>query len=125
MASDNKNKKDAIREAAEASLETFIRLVHQELLLWLTRQDHKSHQLVLLPRDHQKSAMLGYLAAWKVVRNPSIRILYISSTANLAIKQLKFIKDILTSNRVRYYWPELINPNESDREKWTERLKSR
>jgi len=129
MASDNKNKKDAIREAAEASLETFIRLVHpnrllgsvhQELLLWLTRQDHKSHQLVLLPRDHQKSAMLGYLAAWKVVRNPSIRILYISSTANLAIKQLKFIKDILTSNRVRYYWPELINPNESDREKWTE-----
>lgn len=122
-------KKDEIRLAAEADLETFIRLVHpnrilgaihRELISWWSRQDAKSHQLVLLPRDHQKSAMLAYRVAWTVVRNPSVRILYISATSNLAIKQLKFIKDILTSERVRYYWPELIHPDESKREKWTE-----
>lgn len=86
----------------------------------MTRQEGKSHQLVLLPRDHQKSAIAGYFAAWLIVNNPSIRILYISSTANLAVKQLKFIKDILTSDRFRFYWPEMVNPDESKREKWTE-----
>lgn len=123
------SKKDEIRLAAEADLETFIRLVHpnrvlgavhRELISWWNRQDAKSHQLVLLPRDHQKSAMLAYRVAWTVVRNPSVRILYISATSNLAIKQLKFIKDILTSERVRYYWPDLIHPDEMKREKWTE-----
>ena len=122
-------RRDEIRIAAEGDLELFIRLVHpkrilgsihRELISWWTRQDAKSHQLVLLPRDHQKSAMLAYRVAWAVVRNPSIRILYISSTSNLAIKQLKFIKDILLSEKVRMYWPELINVNENDREKWTE-----
>lgn len=122
-------KKDEIREAAENDLETFIRLIHPnrvlggvhlELISWWTRQEHKSHQLVLLPRDHQKSAMLAYRVAWSITRNPSIRILYISSTSNLAIKQLKFIKDILLSERYQYYWPQMINKNENDREKWTE-----
>lgn len=123
------SKKDEIRQAAERDLETFIRLVHpnrilgsvhRELISWWNRQDAKSHQLVLLPRDHQKSAMLAYRVAWEVVRNPSVRILYISATSNLAVKQLKFIKDILTSERVRFYWPDLINPDETKREKWTE-----
>lgn len=124
-----KSKKDEIREAAEADLEVFIRLVHpkrilgslhRELISWWTRQDAKSHQLVLLPRDHQKSAMLAYRVAHAIVKNPAVRILYISSTSNLAIKQLKFIKDILLSDRVRFYWPELINQDPNQREKWTE-----
>lgn len=122
-------KKEEIKLAAEADLEVFIKLVHpnrvlgsvhRDLINFWTKQDAKSHQLVLLPRDHQKSAMLAYRVAWSVVRNPSIRILYISATSNLAIKQLKFIKDILTSERVRFYWPDLIHPEEKQREKWTE-----
>lgn len=36
------------------------------------------------------------------------------------MKQLKFIKDILTSDNYRFYWPEMINPDEAKREKWTE-----
>ena len=53
----------AIREAAEADLVTFIRLVHpqrvlgavhEELCRWWTRQEAKANQLVLLPRDHGK-----------------------------------------------------------------------
>lgn len=122
------SKTDQIREMAEADLETFIRLVHphrvlgsihSELLQWWTRSDAKSHQLVLLPRDHGKSAMVAYRVAWEITRNPAIRVLYISSTANLAEKQLKFIKDILTCRAYRRYWPEMVNEDEGKREKWT------
>jgi hypothetical protein len=118
-----------IREKAEQDLESFIRLVHphrvlphihMELIRWWNRHGAKSHQLVLLPRDHGKSAMVAYRVAWEITRNPAIRILYISSTANLAVKQLKFIKDILTSDIYRRYWPEMVNPDEGKREKWTE-----
>lgn len=123
------SKKDQIRLAAESDLESFIRLIHPqrvlgsihiELIRWWTREEAKSHQLTLLPRDHGKSAMIAYRAAWEITKNPAIRILYISSTANLAIKQLKFIKDILTSDIYRFYWPEMINMDEGRREKWTE-----
>lgn len=121
-------RKNLIKEAAEADLETFIRLVHPnrmlggvhtEILRWWSRQDAKSHQLLLLPRDHQKSALIAYRAAWEITRNPAVRILYISSTSNLAEKQLKFIRDILTSTIYRQFWPEMVNKDESKREKWT------
>lgn len=124
-----KSKREQIREAAEADFETFVRLVqpqrvlgavHTELGRWWNREDAKSHQLALLPRDHQKSAMVGLRCAHAITRNPAIRILYISSTSNLAVKQLKFIKDILTSDIYRFYWPEMVNVEEAKREKWTE-----
>jgi hypothetical protein len=122
-------KKQAIREAAEADLEKFITLVHpnrvlgtvhRDVIKWWGREDAKSHQLLLMPRDHQKSALVAYRVAWAITRNPAIRLLYISSTANLATKQLKFIKDILTSDIYRFYWPEMVHPEEGKREKWTE-----
>lgn len=118
-----------VREAAEASLESFIRLVHPQRVLgqihvdvinWWTREDAKSHQLLLLPRDHGKSALAAYRVAWEITRNPAIRVLYISSTSRLAEKQLKFIKDILASDIYRFYWPEMLHPEEGKREKWTE-----
>jgi phage terminase large subunit-like protein len=123
------SKKELIRQHAEADLEAFIRLVHpgrvlggihSELIQWWTREGALTHQLVLLPRDHGKSAMVAYRVAWEITRNPTIRVLYISSTANLAQKQLKFIKDILTSVKYREYWPEMVHPDEGKREKWTE-----
>ncbi len=117
-----------IREAAEADLTTFIRLVHPQRALggihvevcsWMTRQDRKSHQLILLPRDHGKSAMIAYRVAWEITRNPAVRILYLSATSTLAEKQLKFIQDILLSKKYRQYWPEMVNEQEGKREKWT------
>jgi phage terminase large subunit-like protein len=123
-----KDKRELIRLQAESDLESFIKLVHpqrvlgavhSELIRWWTRQDAKSHQLTLLPRDHGKSAMIAYRVAWEITKNPAIRVLYISSTANLAEKQLKFIKDILTSDIYRFYWPEMLHPEEGKREKWT------
>lgn len=122
------SKVDQIRKLAEADLETFIKLVHphrvlgavhSELISWWTRSDRKSHQLVLLPRDHGKSAMVAYRVAWEITRNPCVRILYLSATENLAKKQLKFIKDILESRIYRRYWPEMVSPDEGRRELWT------
>ena len=119
---------EEIRKAAEDNLETFIKLVHpqrilggvhKELLAWMTRQEGKSHKMVLLPRDHMKSALAAYWVAWCITKDPTVRVLYISSTANLAEKQLHFIKSILTCDQYRRYWPEMIHPDEGKREKWT------
>lgn len=118
------------RKLAESDFEEFINLVqpkrylgniHREVIRWWTGDDAKRHQLLLLPRDHMKSALAGLRVAWELTRDPTVRILYISSTSNLAVKQLKFIKDILTCDQYRLYWPEMINKEEATREKWTER----
>jgi len=123
------NKKKLVKEAAEQSLEYFINIVHpqrvlggvhRDLINWWTREDAKSHQLVLLPRDHGKSAMIAYRVAWEITKNPAIRIMYVSSTSGLATKQVKAIGDILTSDKYRFYWPEMVNEDKSQREKWTE-----
>ena len=122
--------KDLIRQAAEDDLAQFIKLVaphrvlgrvHTDLIKWWTRDEAKDHQMVLLPRDHQKSAMVAYRVAWEITRNPAVTILYISSTSGLAEKQLKFIKDILDSPIYRRYWPEMIHPDEGKRTKWAEK----
>lgn len=119
---------EELRNKAEDDLEVFIRLVHpnrllgsvhKELISWLTRENKLSHQMVLLPRDHMKSAIAAYWVVWQITRNPTLRVLYISSTANLAEKQLGFIKGILTSSIYRKYWPEMVHPDEGKREKWT------
>lgn len=124
----NKSTIDEIREAAEADLETFIRLVapyqviggiHSEWCRWTTSEKIGNHQITLLPRDHGKSRYVAFKVAWKIVKDPTIRILYISSTSGLAEKQLYFIKQIISSNIVRRYWPDLVHPEEGKRERWT------
>jgi phage terminase large subunit-like protein len=119
---------EEIREKAEADLEFFIRLVaphecmgivHRELISWWERPDSKSHQLVLLPRDHGKSRYIAYRVAWYLTKDPTLRILYISSTSNLAEKQLGFIKNIFTSRIYQRYWPQHVGPEEGKRAKWT------
>ena len=124
------SKKDSLRLKAESDLQAFIELIapgrmlgqcHKDLIRWWTRDQALSHQLVLLPRDHQKSALVAYRVAWEITRNPAVRILYISSTSNLAEKQLKFIKDILTCDLYRFFWSDMVNVDDAKREKWTER----
>lgn len=118
------------RILAESSLEEFINLVHpnrvlgnvhREVISWWTASNSKSHQLLMLPRDHMKSALVAYRVAWALTKDPTLRILYISSTSNLAIKQLKFIKDILTNSIYRTYWPDMVNKEEAKREQWTQK----
>ena len=117
-----------IRKAAEDDLVSFIKLVapeqvlgqcHEDVCNWWTRPDHKTHQLLLFPRDHGKSRLIAYRVAWELTKDPTLRILYISATANLAEKQLGFIKGILTSDTYRRYWPEHVNSDEGKRTRWT------
>ena len=119
---------EQIKQAAETDLVTFIKLVapeqvlgqcHEDVCNWWTREDHKSHQLLLFPRDHGKSRLIAFRVAWELTKNPTLRILYISATANLAEKQLGFIKGILTSEINRRYWPEHVHADEGKRTRWT------
>jgi predicted phage terminase large subunit-like protein len=118
---------EEIRKRAEQDLEVFINLVapervlgqcHKEVIQWWTRPDAKQHQLLLFPRDHMKSALVAYRVAWELTRDPTLRVLYISSTANLAEKQLGFIKNILTNPIYSRYWPEHVEREEGKRTKW-------
>lgn len=120
--------KDQIRQAAEEDLLTFIKLIaphrvlgqcHEDVIKWWNRPDAGDHQMLLFPRDHQKSTLIAYRCAWEITRNPAVTILYISATSGLAEKQLQFIKDILDSPRYRKYWPEMVHPDEGKRAKWT------
>jgi phage terminase large subunit-like protein len=128
--SDLQQARNERRKAAELSLVEFINLIHpkrmlgnihREIISWWTSSNARNHQLLLLPRDHMKSALIAYRCVWELTRDPTLRILYISSTSNLATKQLKFMKDILTSDTYRLYWPDMVEKEEAKREKWTER----
>jgi len=119
---------EQIRHAAESDLVTFIKLVapeqvlgqcHEDVCNWWTREGAKSHQLLLFPRDHGKSRLIAYRVAWELTKNPTLRILYISATANLAEKQLGFVKGILTSDTFRRYWPDHVHADEGKRTRWT------
>lgn len=121
--------KEDLKQAAESNLVSFIELVHpmrvlggihREVCSWWEREDASTHQLLLLPRDHMKSALVAYRVAYYITKDPTLRVLYISSTTNLAQKQLKFIKDILTSPIYKMFWPDMVDPEEGKREKWTE-----
>mgnify|MGYP003625150426 FL=1 len=117
-----------IKTAAESDLVTFIRLIapeqmlgqcHEDVCNWWIKSEAKTHQLILFPRDHGKSRLVAFRAAWELTKDPTLRILYISATANLAEKQLGFIKGIITSDIYRRYWPEHVNYDEGKRTRWT------
>ncbi len=117
-----------IRDKAETDLAFFIQLIapsqvlgncHKDVIQWWCRPEAKHHQLLLFPRDHGKSRLVAYRVAWELTRDPTLRVLYISATSNLAEKQLTFIKGLMTSDIYRRYWPEHIHREEGKRSKWT------
>lgn len=119
---------DEIKRLAEKDFITFVKLVapynvmgtcHEDLCKFLTKRNSKPYKLVLYPRAHRKSFYAGALAAWKIVNNPAISIVYLSATADLAEAQLRLIKGLLDTPIVRRYWPDLIEADEGKREKWT------
>lgn len=119
---------DEIRKLAESDFITFVKLVapynvmgvcHEELCKFLTNPDLKPYRLVLYPRGHRKSFYAAMYTCWRIVVDPSISIVYLSATSDLAESQLRTIKGTLDSPIVRRIWPELINVDEGKREKWT------
>jgi phage terminase large subunit-like protein len=92
--------------------------VHKEIFDFLG--NFISHnKLLLIPRDHQKSHCFAVFAAWLIARDPTITILYLSSTSALAIKQVYAIKNILEDETFQILWPDMLHPDVGAREKWT------
>ena len=123
-----------LREAALQDLFTFAQLVnpgyvygeiHKDCFKWF--QDYAlfgignatQNKLLLLPRAHLKSHILATATAWLITKHPEITILYVSATAGLAETQLFAIQNILSSNVYQRFFPEYINPQEGQREKWS------
>lgn len=128
MARKNKDALQENRLIAEQDLYAFATLVnpgrmygqvHKEVFKWMTREDARDNQLILLPRGHQKSHMMAVWCAWWLTNNPESTISYISATADLAEKQLYAIKGILNSKQYRMYWPEMTRKDEGKRTRWT------
>ena len=126
-----------IRETALDDLYFFARLVnpgymygetHKEIFKWMQEYNlygmgtkSTSNKLIMLPRAHLKSHMVGTWAAWVITKHPEVTILYVSATAELAETQLFAIQNILASSAYQRYFPEYINPQEGKREKWSMR----
>ena len=120
--------KSEIREAAEASLLVFARLIqpthiygelHEKVFRFLEKEGNNLNQLILLPRGHKKSNCLAVWSAWWVTKHPDTTVLYISATAQLAEDQLYAIKCIFDSPVYRRYWPEMLDNDEGKRSKWS------
>lgn len=91
--------------------------IHEEIFRWMSGETDKN-QLVLIPRGHLKSHCLAVWTAWWVTKHPWTTMVYVSATDKLAVQQLFAIKQMLTSERYRLLWPEMINEREGDREVW-------
>jgi len=88
--SNNGDIRDQIRLAAESDLRVFIALIaphrvlgaiHEDMIRWWTREDAGDHQLVLMPRDHQKALRLSEKvltpSGWEVLGNIKVNDLLI------------------------------------------------
>lgn len=118
-----------LRTLCEESLYDYIKTVapyavmgqvHKDFCDFLQHNpDNASYLLGLLPRGHRKSFIIGMYCCWMIMKNPAITILYYSSTTDLAEKQLRSIKQTLEAKIHQKLWPDLINPVEGNREKWS------
>lgn len=125
---EQEERRKAMRQAAEDDLLYFAELVsplrmygdiHKEVFKWLSSEDSTTNQLLLLARGHQKSHCMAVWCAWWLTKHPETTILYISATAELAEQQLVAIKNILESEAYRDFWPDMIDPEEGRRAKWS------
>ena len=124
-----------IRDTAMSDLFFFAKLVnpgylygdvHKEIFKWMQEynlfgknDELSSNKLIMLPRAHLKSHMVATWAAWVITRHPEVTMLYVSATAELAETQLYAIQNIIGSTVYQRYFPEYVNPQEGNREKWS------
>lgn len=126
-----KSEIDLIRERAENDLFYFAKLVnptyqygeiHKKVAMFLSKNVSMHgvrRSLLLLPRGHLKSHWMANYCAWEITKNPAIIILYLSATAKLATTQLFAIKQILSSDIYKTFWPLMLHREEGKRKKWT------
>ena len=94
--------------------------IHETVFQWLQDESPDLNQLLLLPRAHLKSHCIAVWVCWIITKKPWTSIVYVSANEELAKVQVYAIKSMLTSDRYRKLWPEMLEQAESKREKWTE-----
>lgn len=117
-----------MREYLEGDLWAFARYinphycygdVHRRVFQWLSDEDANEYQLLLLPRAHLKSHCVAVWAVWQITREPWTTMVYLSAGEDLATNQVYAIKNMITCDRYRLLWPEMIKENEGERSKWS------
>jgi hypothetical protein len=92
--------------------------IHAELCNWIQNSDAQ-RKLALLPRGHLKSHIAAGYAAWRITFKPWITVVYLSAGEDLAKDQIYAIKNMMTNDVYREYWPEMFNADEGQREQWS------
>ena len=93
--------------------------VHRKVFEWLTSPNAGDHQLLLLPRAHLKSHCIAVWAVWQITKEPWTTMVYLSAGEDLATNQVYAIKNMMTCDRYRLLWPEMIKEQEGERSKWS------
>lgn len=93
--------------------------IHEEVFRWLQEDGLNNHQLLLMPRGHLKSHCIAVWCVWKITKDPATSIVYLSAGEDLATLQIDAIKHMITGDRYRKLWPEMINKEEAKRARWT------
>lgn len=122
---------DNLRAACYGSLRVYAHVIephrlygqcHDDAFDWWQQCEESgiSNDLLLFPRDHQKSHMIAVRCCWNIMRDPSTTIVYLSATTGLAELQVADIQQILTSDIHMTLWPDLVNPVEGKRSLWNQ-----
>ncbi len=90
--------------------------VHERLCAELSKPDANPRILALLPRGHFKSHIAAGYCTWRITYQPWITIVYLSAGEDLAKDQIYAIKNMMTSDTYRKYWPEMLYEDEGRRE---------
>lgn len=93
--------------------------IHEEVFRWLANPKCSDHQLLLMPRAHLKSHCIAVWCVWQISRDPTSTIVYLSAGEDLATIQVSAIKAMITCERYKTLWPEMLQREEGRREKWT------
>lgn len=92
--------------------------IHEKVFKWLSTNNCSEHQLLLMPRAHLKSHCIAVWCVWQITKDPTSTIVYLSAGDDLAKAQVHAIKQMITCDKYRRLWPEMIAGDEGKREKW-------
>lgn len=93
--------------------------IHKRTMYDMADPHRDTNTLVLLPREHLKSVMAALYASWRIARDPTYTILYITADEDLGRLQMDMVKSIFESDRFRTVWPEHFDPDEGRRDRWS------
>lgn len=128
MAKTKAEKYQELREYYENNLFEFAKYInphycygdiHRKVFDWLSDPNASDYQLILLPRGHLKSHCIAVWCVWQLTREPWSTIVYLSAGEDLAANQVYAIKNMLLSDRYQVLWPDMIEPKDGDRDKWS------